>query len=94
MKDATVAIEDKDFYKHGGVSLTGMLRAVVNNVTGSGGTQGGSTLTQQLIKQVYFSKEASNRGLSGIPRKIKEAILAGEPVSGASIVRKDRLVIK
>lgn len=78
MKDATVAIEDKNFYKHGGVSLTGTLRAVVNNVLGTGGTQGGSTLTQQLVKQVFFEDEASNRGISGIPRKIKEAILATE----------------
>jgi len=77
MKEATVSIEDKDFYKHPGVSLTGTLRAVVSNVTG-GDTQGGSTLTQQLVKQVFFSDEAQNRGLGGIPRKIKEIILALE----------------
>lgn len=90
MKDATVSIEDKDFYKHGGVSFTGTVRAVLNNVSGSGGTQGGSTLTQQLIKQVYFSKEASNRGLSGIPRKIKEAILA---VEAERIYTKDQILV-
>ncbi len=77
MKEATVAIEDKDFYKHPGVSLTGTMRAVFSNVTG-GDTQGGSTLTQQLVKQVFFSDEAQNRGLGGIPRKIKEIILALE----------------
>ncbi len=77
MKDATVAIEDKDFYKHGGVSLTGIMRAAVNNFNG-GTTQGGSTLTQQLVKQVFFADEAQNRGLGGIPRKIKETILAIE----------------
>lgn len=77
MKEATVAIEDKDFYKHPGVSLTGTLRAVFSNVTG-GSTQGGSTLTQQLVKQVFFSDESQDRGLSGIPRKIKEIILALE----------------
>lgn len=77
MKEATVAIEDKDFYVHGGVSLTGMVRAAFSNLTG-GSTQGGSTLTQQLVKQVFFADQASDRGLGGIPRKIKEAILAVE----------------
>ena len=77
MKDATVAIEDKDFYHHGGVSATGILRATWSNLTNKeSGTQGGSTLTQQLVKQVFFAEEAGNRGLSGIPRKIKEVILA------------------
>lgn len=77
MKQATVAIEDKDFYKHGGVSFTGITRAIYNNFSG-GSTQGGSTLTQQLVKQVFFADEAQERGLSGVPRKFKEAILAVE----------------
>lgn len=77
MKEATVAIEDKDFYKHGGFSFTGILRAALSNTQG-GGTQGGSTLTQQLVKQVFLADEAQNRGLSGIPRKIKEVILSVE----------------
>lgn len=77
MKDATVAIEDRDFYKHHGVSPTGLARAAFNNASG-GSTQGGSTLTQQLVKQVFFADEANDRGLSGVPRKIKELILAIE----------------
>lgn len=77
MKDATVAIEDRDFYKHHGVSPTGLARAAFNNASG-GSTQGGSTLTQQLVKQVFFADEASDRGLGGIPRKIKELILSIE----------------
>jgi membrane peptidoglycan carboxypeptidase len=77
MKQATVAIEDKDFYKHPGVSMSGTFRAVFTNVSG-GNTQGGSTLTQQLVKQVFFSSESQDRGLGGIPRKIKEIILALE----------------
>ena len=78
MKQATVAIEDKDFYDHKGISPTGLIRAAVNNSQGNNGTQGGSTLTQQLVKQVFFADEAGDRGLSGIPRKIKEVILAIE----------------
>ncbi|MDO4872156.1 MAG: transglycosylase domain-containing protein [bacterium] len=77
VKKATVAIEDRDFYKHSGIDLWAILRSVINNFRG-GATQGGSTLTQQLIKQVYFSDESSERGIAGIPRKIKEMILAIE----------------
>lgn len=77
MKKATVAIEDRSFYDHHGVSLQGLLRAVVNNLKG-GSTQGGSTLTQQLVKQVFFADEAKERGIKGIPRKFKEMILATE----------------
>lgn len=77
MKQATVAIEDRDFYDHAGVSISGVTRAAVNNVRG-GHVQGGSTLTQQLVKQVFFADEADERGLAGVPRKIKEMILAIE----------------
>lgn len=77
MREATIAIEDKDFYKHGGVSFTGIARATYNNFSG-GSTQGGSTLTQQLVKQVFFADESQQRGIAGIPRKLKEAILAVE----------------
>ncbi len=77
MRQATVAIEDKNFYKHMGVDFKALIRAAYVTLTG-GNVQGGSTLTQQLIKQVYFSDEAKNRTLSGLPRKIKEMILAIE----------------
>ena len=78
MKQATVAIEDKEFYRHAGVSINGITRAVLSNAQGNN-TQGGSTLTQQLVKQVFFPPDqAQERGLAGIPRKIKEMILAVE----------------
>lgn len=78
LKKATVAIEDRDFFTHPGVSISGLSRAVINNLVG-GDTQGGSTLTQQLVKQVFFPpEETADQGLSGIPRKIKELILAVE----------------
>lgn len=77
VRHATIAIEDKDFYKHGAVSASGTLRALISNSRGNS-IQGGSTLTQQLVKQVFFASEEHNRGLSGIPRKIKEMILSVE----------------
>ena len=78
MGKATIAIEDKDFYKHSGISASGIVRAFISNSQGNA-VQGGSTLTQQLVKKVFFTKdEAMQRGLSGIPRKIKEMILAIE----------------
>lgn len=77
MKQATIALEDKDFYKHDGVSFTGIVRSAFNNAKG-GEVQGGSTLTQQLVKQVFLADEAQDRGWGGVPRKIKEVILAFE----------------
>lgn len=77
MKDATIAIEDRDFYKHGGISISGISRSLINNANG-GSVQGGSTLTQQLVKQVFFADQAADRGLGGVPRKIKEMILSVE----------------
>ncbi len=69
LKDATVAVEDKDFYKHQGLSRTGIIRAIVN-IFIFRNLQGGSTLTQQLVKNVLLTQERT------LPRKIKEAILA------------------
>lgn len=66
---ATVAIEDKSFYSHHGLDLKGLLRAVINNFSG-GDTQGGSTITQQLVKNALLTNEKT------IQRKIKEAVLA------------------
>lgn len=78
LKLATIAIEDRNFLTHSGVSITGTLRAALNNAVG-GDVQGGSTLTQQLVKQVFFSPdEAADRSWGGIPRKIKELILSIE----------------
>ena len=73
VKDATVAVEDKDFFKHGGFDTRGILRATINNVKGSSGQQGGSTITQQLVKLTQnWSKDRS------YTRKAKELILAVE----------------
>ena len=77
MYKATVAIEDKNFYNHAGVDFGALIRATFSTLGGHG-VQGGSTLTQQLIKQVYFSDEAASENRGGLTRKIKELILAIE----------------
>ena len=77
MRKATVAIEDKNFYNHIGVDFFALIRATFSTLSGKG-VQGGSTLTQQLIKQVYFSDEAESEDRGGLTRKIKELILAVE----------------
>jgi len=69
VKKATISIEDKDFYKHQGFDPKGLLRALFNIIT-LRGLQGGSTLTQQLVKNVLLTSERT------LPRKIKEFILA------------------
>jgi penicillin-binding protein 1A len=67
---AFIAIEDRRFYSHLGIDPLGILRALVRNVTGRGAMQGGSTLTQQLAKNLFLTQERT------LPRKIQEAILA------------------
>jgi len=71
LKKATIAIEDKNFYKHQGISQTGILRALLNIIL-KRRLEGGSTITQQLIKNVLLTKERT------LSRKIKEIILALE----------------
>ncbi|MBI2033013.1 MAG: penicillin-binding protein [Candidatus Levybacteria bacterium] len=66
---ATIATEDKDFYKHPGFDILAIIRSAIENASGKQ-LQGGSTLTQQLIKSALLSPETS------ISRKVKEAILA------------------
>jgi len=65
-----LASEDRDFYQHFGVSMRGIARAMWTNVRAGGMVQGGSTITQQLVKNFYLSNE---RRLS---RKVKEALMA------------------
>ncbi len=67
---AVLAAEDASFFEHPGISFTGILRAVWVNLRGSGVMQGGSTLTQQLVKNIYLTSERT------VSRKIREALLA------------------
>lgn len=71
VKEATVAAEDKDFYKHYGFDLRGIMRAALFNVKNEN-LQGGSTITQQFVKNSILSSEKT------FARKIKELILAIE----------------
>lgn len=72
VKNATVASEDKDFYDHKGFDLTGIVRAFIKNALSGGRGQGGSTITQQLVKNAILTKEKT------YTRKIKELILSME----------------
>ncbi|OAM52178.1 penicillin-binding protein [Methylovorus sp. MM2] len=69
MQSAVLAIEDRRFYQHGGVDTRGILRAIVNNITG-GGREGASTITMQVARNFFLSSERTFK------RKINEALLA------------------
>lgn len=71
LQNAFIAVEDARFYEHNGVDVKRIVGALVANFT-SGSTQGGSTITQQLIKQTVLSNEQSYK------RKLQEAYLAME----------------
>lgn len=70
MRHAIMAIEDVHFLEHPGVSLRGTLRALWNDLRKGSFAEGGSTITQQLMKNLFFSREKA------ISRKVKEAIFA------------------
>jgi len=70
MKQAIVAIEDQRFFEHGALDVHGILRAIWADVTNQSVVQGGSTITQQFIKNAYTKNAPS------ITRKLKEAMLA------------------
>jgi penicillin-binding protein 1A len=80
---ATVAIEDRRFYHHGGVDPVGILRAVVADVKAGKIVQGGSTITQELVRNLYLSREQTFK------RKLVEACLA---IKLSSHWSKDRIL--
>ncbi|MCK9379367.1 MAG: PBP1A family penicillin-binding protein, partial [Candidatus Moranbacteria bacterium] len=69
LKNATIAIEDSTFYQHHGIDFIGIARAVITNVSSASLSQGGSTISQQLIKNSLLTRDKS------FLRKIKEVIL-------------------
>jgi len=83
MKQALVVIEDDRFYEHSGVDPVGMVRAVLANFTEGELVEGGSTITQQYIKNTYVSNDPT------VNRKLREAIYAYELEQRWS---KDRII--
>src|SRR3989338_7699571 len=70
LKEAVVSMEDQNFYKHFGISPTSIIRAVFVNIFSGQFKQGGSTITQQLVKNTFLTPEKT------VSRKIKEWVLA------------------
>src|SRR3954469_18286680 len=73
VRQATVAIEDKRFYQHGGVDFEGIVRAGIKNITSGKTVQGGSTITQQLVRALYIKDPKRD-----LKRKIREAKMSDE----------------
>jgi len=70
LKQATLAVEDSNFYYHFGIDPKAIFRAFITNIKAGHVVEGGSTITQQLTKTMFLSRERT------LPRKVKEAILA------------------
>jgi len=70
LKQAVIASEDKRFYSHGGVDVQGSLRAMWADLRGKQYVQGGSTITQQYVKEAYLTRERT------VGRKLREAMIA------------------
>jgi len=73
IKNATVAIEDSEFYNHNGIRISSIIRATFSNLSNVGIGGGGSTITQQLVKNTLLTK---NSGFGRYVRKLKEWVLA------------------
>ena len=71
-KDAVISVEDHRFYKHNGVDIIAIGRAFINDIKAIDFVEGGSTITQQLAKNIYFTQEKK------ITRKIAEVFMAFE----------------
>jgi penicillin-binding protein 1A len=83
VRKATIAVEDRRFREHGGVDVEGIARAAVTDLREGRVVEGGSTITQQLVRNLYISRERT------VQRKLKEACLAAK-LDGAW--SKDRIL--
>lgn len=70
--DAVISVEDHRFYKHGGIDIIAIVRAAINDIKAMSFVEGGSTIPQQLSKNIYFTQEKE------ITRKIAEVFMAFE----------------
>ncbi|MDF2686256.1 MAG: glycosyl transferase [Clostridia bacterium] len=70
--DALIAVEDHRFYEHRGVDITSLVRVMVNNIKNFALAEGGSTITQQLARNMYFTQEKK------LTRKIAEVLVAAD----------------
>jgi penicillin-binding protein 1A len=86
VKQAIVAAEDRRFYEHRGIDWRGMARALWADVRHKAAVQGGSTITQQFVKNELVGSQRS------ITRKLREAVLAHELESGAQHWTKERIL--
>ncbi len=83
IKKATLAIEDNDFYNHGGIKFTSIMRALLSDIFTLHFNQGGSTITQQVVKNSLLTSEKK------ISRKIKELVLA---IELEKVMTKDQIL--
>lgn len=79
VRQAVIAAEDRNFYSNLGFDPSGFARAVENNLLGSGDLQGGSTITQQYVKNALVG--SAQHGIAGLVRKAKELVIATKMAS-------------
>ncbi len=89
LQNAFIAVEDSRFWEHNGIDLKGITRAAVKGITSGNFSQGGSTITQQLIKNSVFPNFSLESGLDKVERKIQELYLA---VQIEKIVDKEEIL--
>ncbi len=83
IQKGTIAIEDADFYNHFGIKPTSIIRAIFANITSAGYAQGGSTITQQVVKNTILTNDKT------ITRKLKEWVLA---IKLEKVLTKDQIL--
>ena len=89
LQNAFIAIEDSRFYDHKGIDIKGITRAAIKGLTSGEFSQGGSTITQQLIKNSVFPNFSKETQLQKIERKIQELYLA---IQIEKIIEKDEIL--
>ena len=87
LKEATIAIEDRRFYQHGALDYQGILRAAMRDAFSGGGLQGASTLTMQLVDNVYMTarmKAKHDLKYKIVQAKLAQQLEASTPRTGSS----------